>query len=118
MKSKTATLLSLGLSAALIAVGIWFLSDYHSLFGYGGRGWHMPHHRMMGPGGMGFIMILFWVMVLGAVVLVISSLLSGRSHSDRRMPDPQQDAVEILKRCYARGEIDKTQFDAMRREVG
>ena len=60
MKSKTAILMSLGLSVALIAMGIWFLSGNHFIFGYGGRGWHMPHYRMMGFGGMGIFMILFW----------------------------------------------------------
>ena len=76
MNRKTSTLISLGISVVLIAVGIWFLYNYHNNFGYGTRHWVMPHHMMRG-GGMGMIMLLFWMVVLSAAALLISGLITG-----------------------------------------
>lgn len=66
---------------------------------------------------MGIIMILFWAAVIAAIALVVSGVISGRNSSDspgnRRLPD----AMEILKHRYAKGEIDKTQYESMKREL-
>ena len=117
MNRKTSTLISLGISVALIAATIWFLYNHHNSFGYGNGRWVMPHHMMTGGGGMGIIMVLFWVALIAAIVLVVSGVLSGRHSSDspdnRRHPDP----MEILKHRYAKGEIDKAQYQSMKREL-
>ena len=56
--------------------------------------------------------------VLGAVTLVISSMFSGRRGSDPASTNhAAADPITILKQRYARGEIDKAQFDSMRREM-
>ena len=119
MNRKTSTLMSLGISAALIVGAIWFLYDQHRWFG-GGRGWYMPHQSMMfgyGGGYMGIVMILFWVVILAAVVLVISGVFSGRSSSSRGQIPPPPDAMDVLKRRYASGEIDRDQYETMKRDI-
>jgi putative membrane protein len=117
MNNKKSTLMSLGISLALIAAGIWFLYDHRNLYGYGGSGWTMANHMWVGGGGMGIVMILFWAVVIGAIALIVSGLVSGKSCSDS--PDNQSlpDALEILKRRYANGEIDKLQFDRMKEDL-
>ena len=72
MNRKASTLLSLGISIALIAGTIWFLFNHQNSFGYGNSTWIMPHHMTIGGGGMGIIMILFWVAVIAAIVMVVS----------------------------------------------
>ena len=110
MNRKTSSLLSIGISAALVAGAIWFLFNHHNDMWAAGP-WTMPHGIMMG-GGMGFLMMLFWAVVLIALVLLISAGFSGR-----RPSSPAESALEILQKRYARGEIDKDRFDAMRREL-
>lgn len=118
MNRKNSTLLSLGISMALIAGAIWFLFDHHSGFGYGGYGrWSMPHQAIMGGGGFGIFMILFWVVVIGAIVMVVSGIAGGGRVADRDDPQRPPDAMEILDRRYASGEIDKTQYQAMKKEL-
>jgi putative membrane protein len=119
MNRITSTLISLGISVALIAAGIWFLSNHHSFFGYGGGRWIMPRHMSMGGGGMGFIMIIFWVALLVAVILLISGLLTGRRYSNKDVGKPSAgpDALEILKQRYARGEISKLEYESMRQDL-
>ena len=109
-------MISLGISVALIAVVIWFLYNYHNNFGYSTNRWIMPHHMMRG-GGMGMVMILFWVVVLGAVALLISGLVSGCRSSGGTGGSPLPDALQILKQRYANGEIDSAQFNVMRQDL-
>jgi len=107
MNRKTGTLLGLGISIALLAGAIWFLFNFHTLFGYGQGRWIMPNEMMRGGSGMGIIMILLWIVVIGGIALVISGAISGNPSS----------AMEILKRRYAKGEIDKEQYQAMKQEL-
>ncbi len=106
MERKTSTLLSVGISAALVAAAIWFLFDHHSDMWSGGS-WRTHHGMMSGGSGMGILMILFWGVVIIALILLISAALTGRGAS------ANDEALDILRKRYARGEIDKDRFDAM-----
>ena len=56
-------------------------------------------------------MILFWGLVIGGVVLVARSFLSlGR---EKKTPE----ALEILKQRYARGEIEKAEFEEKKKDL-
>jgi putative membrane protein len=83
---------------------------------FGGRFYPMFGFGMMG--GLGFILpILFWVLIIGLGVW----LISGRSrspHMDQPANSSQpESALDILKKRYARGEITKEQFDAMKHDL-
>ena len=109
-----------GTVAAVFAAGIWIFNNWN----YGpldsfrsswdmGRGGYGGHMMGYGSGyGMGIGMLLFW----GLIVFAIVSLVSG-AFSKRQDPSQKDDALQILKKRYALGEIDKTQFDAMRRDL-
>lgn len=117
MNRKSSTLLSLGISIALIAGTIWFLFNHHNSFGYGNARWMMPHHMTFGGGGIGILMILFWVAVIAAFVMVIMAIASGGQSPESSGNREKTDALEILKARYARGEIDKIQYQTMRQEL-
>ena len=113
MNRKTSTLLSLGVSAALIAGGIWLLYRHNAGMRLGSGWWGVGYHSMMG-GGMGLVMLIFWVVLIGALVLLVSGLINGirgsqANHDDFRKP------LEILSERYARGEIDKAEYEEKRR---
>ena len=115
MNRKTSTLLSLGVSAALIAAAIWLLYKHNAGMWMGGGRWGMGYHHMMG-GGMGIVMIIFWVVLIGALVLLVSGMINGirssqANHDDLRKP------LEILKQRYALGEIDKAEYEDKRRSL-
>ena len=63
-----------------------------------------------GLGMMGF-MLVFWALVIVALVLGVRWLATqGR--------EPRSDtALEILRQRYARGEINKEEFDAKKRDL-
>ncbi len=72
-------------------------------FGIGG-------YSMMGFGmGFGFLfMILFLAAVVWLVISLINAAQSGRK---------EEDALTILKKRYASGEISKKQYEEMKKEL-
>ncbi len=115
MNRTTSTLLSLGVSAILIAVGVWFLYNHNIGIWPEHSHWAMGHHGMMG-GGMGIVMIIFWLVLIAAFVLLISGAVNGIRGAKQNQNDAQN-SLEILKQRYARGEIDKTEFEAKHRDL-
>ncbi|HEY5567838.1 MAG TPA: SHOCT domain-containing protein [Gammaproteobacteria bacterium] len=83
-----------------------------------------PH--MMGWGGGWYGMVfgsLFMILTLAAVIAVAALLVRwiGGPWHGAQPPHPMQPgrtALDILKERYARGDIDKDEFDERRRVIG
>ena len=77
---------------------------------------------MMGPGmmgGLGFmwLMPIFWLVILGLIIWAIVAVF-GRSGEPRDQGSPKTDsALEILKQRYARGEINKEEYEQKKRDI-
>ncbi len=75
---------------------------------------------MMGGWGMGWFggifMIVFWILILVGLVFVIRWLIQATGKKGESGQRGSR-AMEILKERYARGEIDKAQFEAMKRDL-
>jgi putative membrane protein len=65
---------------------------------------------------MGIIHGLLWwaILILGIIVLV---RLLGRDTSRAATTTPEETALDILKKRYARGEIDKHEFEEKKRDL-
>ena len=81
------------------------LTMWFGRFGYG----HMlPWMSWVGP----IVMIVFWALVMTAIVFLIRYLArQSRSSANDSM------ALAILKERYAKGEIDKVEFDQKRKDI-
>jgi putative membrane protein len=62
--------------------------------------------------GMGFLGLIFWILVIIGLVLLIKYLWEGGQ--GRR---EQESALEILKKKYARGEISKEEFEEKKKDM-
>jgi putative membrane protein len=67
-----------------------------------------------GPGTFGFGHWLWWALLVGGAIVLVRWLLrdgrlKGRTDEDR--------ALSILKERYARGDIDKAEFDTRKRDI-
>lgn len=113
MDRKTSTLMSLGISIALIAAGIWVLCNHQDNLGDGGRA--VSNQLMMNGGDMGIVMILFWVAVLAAVGLVVSGVISSHRSSDRTASDNSSDTVNGAKQGEACGKIGNSRSRSLKR---
>lgn len=77
-------------------------------------GWGMhPMGWMGGVWGIGmmFMMFLFWILVIVGLVLAVRWLI--REGKERR----SDSALEILRQRYARGEINKEEFEVKKRDL-
>ena len=107
----------------LVLVGVGFVLGHSSL---GSAGLVPAARSRLGAvgfglgGGLSIILnILFWALVIGLGVWLVSSLASGRATSQLSSgpTSPLEAPLDILKKRYARGEITKTEFDDMRRDL-
>lgn len=68
---------------------------------------------MMEWWGMGMIFIVFfWILILAGIVLVAVFLFKWLAKAER-----PESALDILKERYARGEIDKKEFEEKKRDL-
>ena len=71
----------------------------------------------MGFGGFGFLfMAIFWIGIIAAAIWLLSNLFPKNNTTDTTNGDGET-AVSILQKRYARGEINKEQFEQMRQEL-
>ncbi len=76
------------------------------------------NQMMYGPYGGGmwmFFHFIFWILVIVGVVLLIVWLVRQQGRVDRG--DRGNAALDILKQRYARGEINKEEFDRMKKDI-
>ena len=77
------------------------------MMGWGG-GW--------GWGWFGIVhMVLWWFLIILGIVVLAKWLFGGSGRGSTADGDR---ALAILRERYARGEIDKAEFDARRRDLG
>jgi putative membrane protein len=88
---------------------------------WGGQygGWGMMGPGMMGGFGTMGVMSIIWIVVLGLIIWAVVALVrggsqSGGSDSSSSRPDS---ALEILKERYARGEINKAEFEEKKKDL-
>lgn len=81
---------------------------------YGPHMWNGGWHGwFLGP----FMMLVFLVVAVVAVVLLVR-WLSGPGHQPPHHGTPGKTALDILKERFARGEIDRQEFEERRRLLG
>ena len=90
-----------------------FIPGYVAAQGPGGENWHRSPWMMgwFGPFGM----LLFWTVLIVAIVLILRGVIGGRKGEHRGKPP--ETALDLLKKRYATGEITKDEFDAIKKDL-
>lgn len=82
----------------------------------GGRG---PQGMMGGWGwGFGILGMLFWLALVVLIVVLVWRLLDRGGRDGIRQEVDRETPHEILEKRYARGEIDRDEFERMKRDLG
>ena len=81
------------------------------------RGWYWHHHNMMWDGGWLMYVLgpIFMLLPLAALVAVVIFAARWAGGPQSRMHPPERTALDILKERFARGEIDKAEYEDRRR---
>jgi putative membrane protein len=64
--------------------------------------------------GWGFLMMLFWAIVIIAIVVM---LIRGLSSSQSNKKSRDEDSLDIAKNRYAKGEITKKEFEQLKKDL-
>jgi putative membrane protein len=72
-------------------------------------------HGFNGFGG-GWMMILWWVLIIVAIIALVRWGISS-SAARRGQNQQSKSALDILKERYARGEINKQEYEARKRDL-
>jgi putative membrane protein len=86
---------------------------------YGPGPWHMWSDGYGWPFWWGgpILMMLFWVLVIGGIIFLITrgihrqGAYGGPPWTDRAWSDPTHSALQILNERFARGDIQKEEFE-------
>jgi len=121
LKIVAAVAIGAGLFLAGIAIGRagWGITNV----ALGGR-YPFGMMRDLFPFGSGGILtiiltILFWALIIGAIVWLVSGLVSRTTKDmSSHTTTASESALDILKKRYARGEISKDQYEDIRRDLG
>ena len=70
---------------------------------------------MYGYGGV--FMMLLWILLIVGIVLLIVWLTRQSGVRNGKGNNSDETAMDILKKRYAKGEIDKEEFERMKREL-
>lgn len=70
---------------------------------------------MWGWGGMWFGWI-FWLVLIGLIIWGVKTL-AGQNRSQNSDRPPQESAMDILKKRFARGEINAEEFEEKKRRL-
>ncbi len=86
--------------------------------------WGRPGDWPMGPGMMGsmgwvgaLMMLVFWILLIVGLILLIKWLLIKTRSESAPKASSNSSALEILKERYARGEIDKEEFEEKKKDL-
>lgn len=117
------------LGIVLVVVLVLFLLGGMGMMGFGGFGM-MGSGMMGGYGGYGgmmsgygfnplgaIMMFVFWTLIIGGVVLLVVWLARNAGRTTLGASSGES-PLDILKARYAKGEITKEQFDAIKRDLG
>ncbi len=121
---KTFTLLASAL--VLVLSGAYFVHAQTSMMD--GYGWepnitrYNDHYGMMNYGlggyglfGGGIVALIFWLLLIGSIVALVRYFShDSKMHST---PSRSDNAMNILKERYAKGEIGKEEFDAKKEDL-
>ena len=117
MNSNARNILIVAAVALLLLIVVPLLVG--GLSGWQGGGWGMMGPGMMGGGGWMWFMPFTGILFLVLIVWGVGALTQGPSMSggDGHSSGHTDSALDILKRRYARGEIDKAEYEAKRRDL-
>lgn len=79
-----------------------------------GMMWMWPWGFGLGMGLMVFLMILFWASIIVGAYFLFSSLFRPR----RPYRSGRDEALEIARQRYARGEITREEFEEIKKNLG
>ncbi len=114
MNQNQKTALIIGIS--VVVVLLFIVMGFSILWGLRSGGFGMMGPGMMGGYGTMFFIPILFIIFLGLIVWAVVAALpktGGANNADYKSDTP----LEILKRRYAQGEIDKEEYETKKKDL-
>ncbi len=108
---------SLIIGGIVIAIFIIVPLVFGQIWGGQYGGWGMMEPGIIGGFGWMWLMPIFMIVFWGLVIWGIVALVRGLSGSRGSDSSKANSALEILKRRYAEGEIDKKEYEEKKKDL-
>lgn len=83
----------------------------------GGTGYGMMGPWMMGGFGTMGVMSVLWILIIGLIVWAVIALARGVSQPTGSDSGASDSALNVLKKRYARGEINKDEYEEKKKDL-
>ncbi len=60
---------------------------------------------------------IFWLVIIGGIVWALVTMVNNNNRKQQNYFPREEDALEILKKRYARGEINREQFEQIKQDL-
>jgi putative membrane protein len=70
-----------------------------------------------GWGSITWLGWIIWLVIIASIIWLVASLVGRSRRGDNKLHSTES-PMEILKKRYAKGEINKEQFEQMKRDLG
>ncbi len=88
-----------------------------AVWGWQGGSWGMMWPGMMGGFSWMWLMPIFPILFLGLIIWAVVALARGSSESRGTDSSKADSALEVLKERYARGEINKEEYEEKKKDI-
>lgn len=86
---------------------------FQNMMGYG---WPMMGGGWWGAGGA-IVGLIFWILIIIVIAYVIRALMRGSHFNGMHHMTPEDSALKILKERYAKGEINKQEYEEKMKDL-
>jgi len=108
---------ALVIGGVIVAILVFFILGLLLIWGFRGNGYGMMGPGMMGGYGTMFLVPIIIIVVLGLVVWAVVAATQKSSGSNDATDNKTETPLDILKRRYAQGEIDKEEYETKKRDL-
>jgi len=115
MDKNVKTVLIIG--GVIVAILIVLPLVLGAVWGWQGGGWGMMGPWMTGGFSWMWLMPIFFILFWGLVIWGIVTLVRGRSGPRGSGSSEADSALEVLKKRYARGEINKEEYEEKKKDL-
>jgi len=115
MNQNQKTALIIG--GVVVVILVFILLGLLFLWGFRGAGFGMMGPGMMGGYGSMFLVPIFFIVILGLVIWAVVAATQKQNSNIASSDHKTEMPLDILKRRYAQGEIDKEEYETKKRDL-
>lgn len=105
------------IGGVIVAILILLVLGFLLFWGFRGAGFGMMGPGMMGGYGTMFLVPIIIIIILGLIIWAALTAAQKSSVSNDTTDNKTETPLDILKRRYAQGEMDKEEYETKKRDL-